>query len=141
MIWGARLSSEKGIFASNVTLDPGNNSSISRHIVFMTDGDMVPSQRYYSAYGVEPLSRRITSDGGSNYSEFVRRHQQRFIAVCNAAKAKGIRVWVIAFATNLDSSMTDCASPNSSFLSLNGDELNNAFVSIAQSISDLRLTQ
>ena len=138
MIWGARLSSPDGIFAANVGLNPGSSSIVSRHIVFMTDGQLDPGITYYSAYGLEYWDRRITNDGSSNQAQ---RHRDRFLAACNAAKAKGIRVWVIAFATTLDTSMTDCASPNSSYLSLNANDLNNAFVSIAQSISDLRLTQ
>lgn len=138
MIWGARLSSPDGIFAANVGLNPGSSSIVSRHIIFMTDGQLDPGITYYSAYGLEYWDRRITNDGSSNQAQ---RHRDRFLAACNAAKAKGIRVWVIAFATALDTSMTDCASPNSSYLSLNANDLNNAFVSIAQSISDLRLTQ
>ena len=138
MLWGARVSSPDGIFAANVNQTAGSSAKVSRHIIFMTDGLLDAGTDYYSAYGREFYARRVTADGSTDQDQ---RHRDRFVAVCNAARAKGIRVWVIAFATTLDSSLTECASPNSSFLSLNSTQLNQAFTTIAQSISDLRLTK
>ncbi len=138
MIWGARLSSPDGIFGANVRLSPNNGSFVARHMIFMTDGELAPSIYYHSAYGLEYWDRRVTSDGSTNQYQ---RHSQRFRAVCEAAKAKGIRVWVVAFATDLTPDLSSCASANSAFVSTNPETLNATFAEIANSIADLRLRQ
>lgn len=138
MIWGARLSSPDGIFDSNVTVEPTNGQSVARHIIFMTDGALQPSNTIHSAYGVEYYDQRVTDNGSSSISS---RHHSRFNAVCEATKAKGIRVWVIAFATGLTSEMTACASDDSTFLASNANQLNEAFQEIAKDVGELRITQ
>ena len=40
MIWGGRLAATNGINAT--TVNAGNVSSVSRHIIFLTDGEMAP---------------------------------------------------------------------------------------------------
>lgn len=137
-IWGGRLSSPDGIFAANVNEVPVNNGFVSRNMIFMTDGEMAPGITYHSAYGLEYWDRRVTSDG---YSDQLARHNQRFRAVCESIKAKGIRVWVIAFATDLSPDLTGCASANSAYVSANASQLDTAFANIANTIADLRLTQ
>ncbi|APG63704.1 hypothetical protein LPB140_07950 [Sphingorhabdus lutea] len=136
-IWGARLASPDGIFATNVNEAAGNGGYVSRHLIFMTDGQLDTGATYYSAYGVERHDGRVTNDV-NNQTE---RHISRFRAVCDAIKAKGIRLWVIAFATSLNSDMTACASPDSAFVSSDSATLNATFVQIAQSIADLRLSK
>ncbi len=138
-MWGARLSSPDGIFASNVNQAAPNNGFVSRHIIFMTDGDLDPGPVYYSAYGVDIHDRRVSNDGSD--SQLVSRHTSRFKAICSAIRAKGIRLWVVAFATNLNDDLKDCASPNSAFVSTNAAQLNQNFAEIAASIADLRLTE
>ena len=138
-IWGARLSSPDGIFASNVNQAAPNNGFVSRHVIFMTDGILDPGPIYYSAYGVDYHDRRV-SDNGSD-SQLVARHTSRFKAVCAAIRAKGIRLWVVAFATDLSDDLKACASPNSAFVSTNAAQLNQNFAEIAASIADLRLTE
>src|SRR3546814_18557078 len=44
MVWGARLLSPTGLFADENATAP-NERPISRHIVFMTDGEMAPNVR------------------------------------------------------------------------------------------------
>jgi Flp pilus assembly protein TadG len=140
LIWGARLASPDGIFADNVTEDAANGSSVGRHLIFMTDGQIDTGETYYSAYGVERHDKRIT---GTASTERTLRHERRFAAMCDAIKAKGIRVWVIAFSTSLSTELTNCASGglDSAFTSTNASGLRNTFVTIAQSISDLRLSK
>nr|WP_272914671.1 Tad domain-containing protein [Aurantiacibacter rhizosphaerae] len=138
VLWGARVSSPEGIFASNVNLAPGNGGNVSRHLIFMTDGAMQPSISIQSAYGIEYHDRRITANGSNHHT---RRHNERFLAICEAVKAKGIRLWVIAFATGLTDELETCSSDDSSFLAEDADELNTAFQEIAKEVGELRITQ
>ncbi len=145
LLWGARLSSEQGIFSSNVLLEPTNNQYVGRHIVFMTDGQLSAGNNYYNAYGIERHDGRITgmntsTDGNAIENAQTARHTTRYKELCKAIKAKGIRLWVVAFNTTLTTDMTNCASPNSSFTASNSDGLNTAFQAIAEQIADLRLT-
>ena len=138
MIWGARLASPTGIFKDNVTAAPANGGAVGRHIVFMTDGEMAPSYNIQSSYGIEWHDRRVTENG---YSDQADRHTSRFLAVCAAAKAKGIRIWVIALASNLTTQLTKCASTDSSFTAQNATQLNAAFEEIAKNVGELRVVQ
>ncbi|MEW4447938.1 TadE/TadG family type IV pilus assembly protein [Qipengyuania sp. JC766] len=141
MIWGARMNSVDGVFASNVTDEPANNGSVSRHIIFMTDGDMAPNRYILGAWGYEFHEQNISDDRGGDIDELTRRHNRRFRAVCDAAKAKGIRVWVIAFASNLSSDLQYCSSDNSSYTAANSSQLNQAFQEIGNVVGELRVVQ
>lgn len=139
LLWGARLASPQGLFASTVNASPGNGGSISRHMIFMTDGDLTAYPDVASMYGIEQHDRRITGTVGE--SVHLERRQRRYLALCQAIKAKGIRLWVIAFGTTLTADMETCASSGSSFTAANSASLNTAFQNIARQISELRLTQ
>jgi hypothetical protein len=139
MTWGGRLASPQGIFKDNVTLPPSNGGEVSRHIIFMSDGDMDPNQTSQSAWGIEELDRRVTIDGTDSQDKS--RHTSRFQVICAAIKAKGIRVWTISFTTGTSSVLTTCASPKSAFNADNAAELNAAFQEIAKQVGELRLTQ
>jgi Flp pilus assembly protein TadG len=137
MIWGARLISTGGIFASD-NPTTFNGMPVSRHIIFMSDGQLSTNSGAYSAYGIENIDGRITG-GGSDAND---RHIQRFKMICNAAKGQGISVWVIAFGTSLSSSMTACASnSNQASTAGNRQQLIDKFVEIGKNIGSLRLTQ
>jgi len=138
MIWGGRMISPTGIFQDNVNIAPSNGGEVARHIVFMTDGFMEPSTTIQQAWGMEYWDRRITSDGSSNDAA---RHTQRFLAVCQAIKAKGVRIWVIAFTSDLSTDLQTCASANSSYVANDATQLNTAFQEIAKQVGELRLTQ
>ncbi|MBS1239876.1 MAG: pilus assembly protein TadG, partial [Proteobacteria bacterium] len=84
MLWGARVSSPDGIFADIVNVKPTNGGSVSRHIIYMTDGEPAADNNVQQAYGVEYHDRRITDDGSS---EDDTRHIARFRALCDAVKA------------------------------------------------------
>jgi Flp pilus assembly protein TadG len=139
MIWGARLSSPTGMFSSIVTDTPTNGGAVARHIIFMTDGQMSTSTRAQTAYGVEYHDMRVTGDGSS--SEQRERHSARFLAVCEATKAKGIRVWVIAFSAALTDNLESCASADSAFPATSAAQLNSAFQEIAKNVGELRVVQ
>lgn len=138
VLWGARLSSPDGIFANNVNLAPANGGNVARHMIFMTDGAMQPSISIQSAYGIEYHDRRVTANGSNHHT---RRHNERFLAICEAVKAKGIRLWVIAFATGLTEELETCSSDDSSFLAEDADQLNSAFQEIANEVGELRIVQ
>jgi len=150
LIWGARLSSPTGIFADNVNDEPGNGGTVSRHMIFMTDGELAPSLTVNSAWGIEPNDMNITTDGtlATQYSN----HQSRYLAICEAIKARGIRLWVIAFGADVDLSDelelradepgdTGCSSPDSAFKAENADQLNEYFQEIANQVGELRVIQ
>lgn len=139
LLWGARLASPQGIFQSTVNANPGNPGSVSRHMIFMTDGQLTSYDFVASMYGVEMYDRRVT--GGSNDPTQLERQRRRYLAICEAIKSKGIRLWVIAFGTTLTTDMTTCSSSGSSFTAANSSQLNTAFQNIAKQISELRLTQ
>ena len=120
---------------------------MTRHIIFMTDGQMDTSSsnvtndfvKVYSSWGNEYLDRRVTSDGRETQSNA--RHSQRIRAVCDAVKAKGIRIWAIQFTsdTALKDDLAYCASPNSGFTANNATQLNTAFQTIAKQVGELRV--
>lgn len=138
MIWGGRMLSPDGIFANTVNIEPTNGGEVARHIVFMTDGEMSPSNWVQTAWGVEWFDRRVTTDGTTGDAA---RHTSRFLAVCNAIKAKGIRIWVVAFTSGLSTDLQTCASSQSSFTASSSAELNAAFQEIASEVGELRLIQ
>lgn len=137
MIWGARFISPDGIFASENNSAP-NGDAISRHIVFMTDGELVPNSSVYGLYGVEWWDRRITSDAA--YNALFDRHAARFQAACKAARNKNISVWVVAFGTTLTQNLIDCATPGRAYSANDAAALDEAFTEIAEKIAALRLT-
>lgn len=148
LLWGARMSSPNGIFADNVNEKPVNGGTVSRHLIFMTDGVLqtmpgpdYPSTYVNTLYGIEHLDRRIT---GGDYSTSAAepRHVSRTKAICEAIKARGIRLWVITFGTTLAATdLVGCSSPNSSFESSNAEELDAHFQEIAKQVGELRVTQ
>lgn len=137
MIWGARLLSPTGIFASENATAP-NGKPINRHIIFMTDGDMQPNADSYGLYGYEALDGRV---GNGTTSDLTSRHNNRFVALCDAARAKNINIWVVAYASSLNTQLTSCADPGKSFTAANDTQLQQQFQTIAQRIARLRLSK
>lgn len=136
MIWGGRLASPNGIFAT--TVNDESDRSVSRHIIFMTDGEMAPETEYYSAYGFEKYDNRVAPRYTSRTS-LIPYHNARFMAACNAIKDEGYTVWVIGFGSSLTQQMKDCATGHRAFYSNDSDELRATFRYIASQVADLRL--
>jgi Flp pilus assembly protein TadG len=137
MIWGARFISPNGIFATANQSAP-NGEAISRHIVFMTDGQLVTSQNLYGRYGIEFWDRRVTDNGTASQQR--NNHAARFQAACRAARNENISVWVVAFGTELTQNLVDCATPGRAYEASNSAALSEAFKEIAEKIAALRLT-
>jgi Flp pilus assembly protein TadG len=139
MIWGLRLMSPTGLFASENALTP-SGKQIVRHLIFMTDGETMTDIVDYDAYGLAALDRRRTNVSSlptnSATNDLV---EARLTALCESAKSRNITVWVIAFGTSLTSMLEDCASEGSAFEADNSVELNTTFSEIASKIANLRL--
>jgi hypothetical protein len=149
MIWGARLLSNQGIFAAD-NPDTFNGMPVSRHIIFMTDGNMDTENDLMAFQGVEGDEHHVggtptpsdNDTGLSSATSMESRHVQRMKMVCNAAKAMGYSIWVIAFGTSLQSHLAECASnANQASTASNRDELIARFRQIGANIGALRLTQ
>jgi Flp pilus assembly protein TadG len=136
MTWGMRIASPTGMFAARNTALPANGGVIGRHIIFMTDGEMAPNQDAYSAYELERIDNRVTGGGGS----LTTRHNNRFQAMCDAARAEGINLWVIAFGQALTANLRSCADPGRAYYASSSAELEDIFRQIANQIADLRLS-
>lgn len=135
MIWGGRLASSNGPFEANVNKD---DKPVSRHLIFMSDGQMEPYIWGYDAYGIEALSNRV-APFNSTTNEVRDRHTARYLAACEAIKAKGITVWVIAFGTALSNEMRACSSDGRAYSASDTTALRNQFKFIASQVANLRL--
>ncbi|HVF92673.1 MAG TPA: hypothetical protein VM900_00010 [Sphingomonas sp.] len=137
MIWGTRMIAPNGVFAADTAAWPGRNPP-NRYIVFMTDGDMSPNPWIYGLYGIEQYDQRV-SGGSGNQANY---HNKRFVAECAAAKARGIKVYVVAFGQTLTNELTSCAStPNDAFYADDEDKLDAAFETIAKQVAMLRVSK
>lgn len=136
MIWGARLISKAGIFADSP--DTFNGMPATRHIIFMTDGELAPTDRVYSTYGMEKWDQRVT--GNFNADGQYASHEQRFKMICNAIKGRNVSIWAIAFGTTASAAMTECASnPNQVRTADQKDQLIATFRELGRNIGALRL--
>ncbi|MEJ7935638.1 TadE/TadG family type IV pilus assembly protein [Sphingobium sp. AN558] len=144
LIWGARLLSPTGIFASENAFTP-NGGTIERHLIFMTDGDTVTDNDNYTAYGVPWWDRRTTAASASpTNTQLTDQVNMRFLAMCKAIKNKNITLWVISFgsgvSTTAQTNLQNCASTGRYYTASNSAQLINQFKAIADEISQLRLT-
>jgi Flp pilus assembly protein TadG len=144
MVWGARLLSPTGLF-SDENATASNGRPIDRHIIFMTDGAMSANMGNLTFQGYEYLDQRVSGSINTTDAQLTDRHNNRFVQLCNAAKQRGITIWVVALSTSLTTSMTNCATAGKSFETVNKNgkkiDLSDIFESIAGQISRLRLSQ
>ncbi|WP_422059793.1 pilus assembly protein TadG-related protein [Sphingopyxis sp.] len=137
MVWGARLLSPDGLFASENATAP-NNRPIARHIVFMTDGEPTAPRSNFSFQSQEQSTGRI---GATSDTDAVNRHVNRFLQICEAIKAKNVTIWVVGFGTSITTPLKTCATPGKTYSAANSAQLNENFQAIARQISKLRLSQ
>ena len=136
MTWGARLISPEGIFASENQTAP-NGRTVQRHLIFMTDGEMVTNRSNLSFQSHELTTQRIGSTDNANGNA---RHTNRFLQICAAIQAHGVTVWTIDFDATQTPSLVSCASgTDKAFTASNAASLNTQFQAIARQISKLRL--
>ncbi len=149
LLWGARLMSPTGLFASENALTP-QGGEIQRNLIFMTDGDPCTGIGNYQAYGVAWFDRRQTdpnaapTDGCTTTGTLTQQVNARTDALCAAIKNKNITLWVVTFgyvAPSTVTRMTNCASPDRYFSASNAATLQATFATIANQISQLRIVQ
>ena len=138
MIWGTRMLSPNGIFATDTAPNPGRPNP-RRHIIFMTDGQLAPNADIYGLYGIQRYDNRV--GGGTGVAAMEARHSARFRAVCQYARERlNVTVWVVAFSTGLNDDLRACATPGDhAFTAGNKAELQTAFRRIAQQVAMLRI--
>ncbi|MGA1797305.1 TadE/TadG family type IV pilus assembly protein [Sphingomonas sp. 4RDLI-65] len=145
ILWGARLMSPTGIFKSeNATTAQGGD--IERHMIFMTDGDTQTRLNDYGAYGVPWFDKRNVANPGGTTDNYNDEINARFAALCTAVKNKNITLWVISFGdgsnATTESRLQTCATSSSYYFKASSSAaLQTAFSSIANQISQLRLTK
>ena len=149
LLWGARLASPTGIFSTENAYTP-QGGEIERHIIFMTDGDPCTGIGNYQAYGIGWFDRRQTdastapTDGCTTTGTLTAQVNARTAAICTAIKNKNITLWVITFGTlsaDTVTRMTACATSGRYFNATNAATIQATFKSIADQISQLRLTR
>ncbi len=141
LLWGARLISPTGLFKSENEYTP-KGGEIERHIIFMTDGDTNTGATDYNAYGIPWFDKRQTNSTAQ--SDLDGQVDLRFAALCTAIKNKNITLWVISFgsvSSDTVTRLTNCASSGRYFSAANSAQLQSTFKSIADQISQLRLTK
>ena len=140
MIWGGRLLSPTGLFAAENADTDGK--TISRNMIFLTDGLTEPFDLSYSSYGLEPLDRRRWDPNnpqrGLTLTNVI---ENRFSVACSEVKKRNITVWVIGFGTSLNPIMTQCAGTGHFFEAKNAAELSDVFNKIAAQLGDLRISK
>lgn len=156
MIWGARFISSEGMFASatpvsNNQADPDNprvlrGFAVRKFMIFMTDGELSPYMDLYTTYGAEELDKRVLGNSTGNddvlAAEQKSRHLQRFRMACNAARAQGVQLYVIAFSTTLTDDMRNCASqPSMASGITTSADLIAKFKEIGTKVGSLRISQ
>lgn len=154
LLWGARLASPTGIFADDNDFTPGGGE-IQRHIIFMTDGETNANNTDYNAYGLPWFDRRQQADKTKEPSKAYMDSQvnARFLAVCNEIrKSNKTTLWVVSFGVlsqptpttaqkATEKRLSDCATPGRFFSASSAASLQTTFNSIANQISQLRLTK
>lgn len=138
-LWGLRLLSPTGLFASENAAAPGGGQ-ISRHLIFMTDGQTDTGNFIYEAYGLSALDQRRTN-GMPTDAQQNTIVANRLTALCDVARRKNITVWVIAFGTTLSPMLEQCAANGRAYQAANTAQLNTAFSNIAAQIAKLRVSK
>src|SRR3546814_20024656 len=114
------LLSPTGLFADENATAP-NERPISRHIVFMTDGEMAPNVPNLTSQGYEYLMQRVSGSFDTSNGELEDRLNNRFGQLCRAARQRGITIWVVSFGVGRDGTLNSCASSGPSFAADNAD--------------------
>jgi len=142
MLWGARLLSPTGIFASENAFTP-TGGAIQRHLIFMTDGDTNTSNTDYTAYGIGYYSR-LQAQGNLSDSQMDALTNARLVALCTAIKNMNITLWVISYGGDVNSTtearLQSCATSGRYYAASDGSALISRFRQIAAEIAQLRLT-
>ncbi|MBO9671619.1 MAG: hypothetical protein J7485_14010, partial [Sphingobium sp.] len=147
MLWGGRLISPQGIFASeNAAASTGG--AIQRHLIFMTDGGTNTVYNNYNAYGLSfynryQFSADVSSTSGETSTDNVL--NARLLKICSQIKNMNIQLWVVSYGASVNTTtqtrLQTCATDaNHFFNAADTPTLISNFQAIAAKISALRLT-
>jgi Flp pilus assembly protein TadG len=143
LLWGARLLSPTGIFASENALTE-DGGAIERHLIFMTDGNSQTFVDNLDAHGLPWWNRKQTLNEPTS-TVLNGTVNARLTALCTAIKNMNIELWVISYGGAVDATnearLTACASPGRFFSAASTPTLIANFKQIASEIADLRLTE
>jgi Flp pilus assembly protein TadG len=137
MIWGGRLISPTGLYADENA--PRAGKSLTRHLIFLTDGITQPRDISYTSYGLEPLDQRRWTERPDPLLD--RTIELRFGIACDEVKKRNVTVWVIGFGTEMNDIMKDCAGEGRWFQADDAEELAETFELIAKSMAELRVSK
>lgn len=136
LLWGWRTMTEAAPF-ENKGVTPGT----ARAMVFMTDGGN--TMNVYDKYdeGVDSYHREFSPSDNSKQDQAI----GRMLDVCDGIKADGITIYTIGYkvpdgaATTGDALVKCASSPSTNFSAESSKELKEAFKSIANNLSAVRL--
>jgi len=136
--WGGEMDT------NSLPLDYGTEH-MNKAVILLTDGENTMSQQIYTAYGYLSDGRLGTTTNTSTAKTTL---DKKLSTVCTAMKNKGIYIYTIALGSSSDIStstrtlLKGCASSsNYYFESPSATELKNVFNTIADSLSNLRISQ
>lgn len=152
MTWAYRMTSRDDVFTRTRPTDV----PVKKIVIFMTDGNFDSKDdgrgkpavldTAYTAYKTYEDRLMITTTSRDDTIDHLSR---RFAKTCEAMKADGIEIYTIAFALDTGTAgdrtremFRVCATDRNThfFSAADGNQLNDAFVSIATQLIDLRLT-
>lgn len=144
LAWGWRLLSPQAPFTEGVAYD---DEEYTKAIILLTDGQNVLGRvsnhngNRYSAYGYVPEKRLGTSNSWQAENEL----DYKTARICENVKEEDIRVYTITFQLNdtaTQNLMKACATNESLYFnSPSNEQLRLAFQTIAQDLSNLRISK
>jgi Flp pilus assembly protein TadG len=137
MLWGARLLSPTGLFASENADVPGRPTS--RNLIFLTDGKISTLDISHGAYGVEGVSQRRWAPGGAYSLDMT--VEKRFLFACQEARKRDITIWIVAFGVASTPALDQCGGSGRVFAAKDATQLGAAFDAILRSMGDLRISR
>ncbi|MEH3104634.1 MAG: TadE/TadG family protein [Sphingomonas phyllosphaerae] len=148
LIWGARLLAPDGIYgATNADSVAPGGYQVSRHIVFMTDGQLDTDAKLADAWGVNALMDKVQADNAvapasAGEDRIYASHLRRTQIICNEMKKRGFIIWIVGFGNQgLSQELKECATdPDHWSIATDTAALRQSFAKIAQTIGGLRLS-
>ena len=147
LMWGARFLSPTGIYsATNADAVAPGGYQVSRHIVFMTDGELKPTSNLPDAWGVNSVMNNVQATNAvappsADDTDVYQSHLRRTQIICNEMKKKNFTIWIVGFGTGLSNELKACASDSNHWaIASDTATLRKTFAKIAQTIGGLRLT-
>jgi Flp pilus assembly protein TadG len=122
-----------------------NDPETEKYIVLMTDGQTTEQVRPTDPRAAINGTVELQNQGGSSWQTLSSKSNNiaHLMQQCGLAKSLGVTVFTIAYETNQAAAddMRECASSESHFFHVTGDEIYDAFDIVARQINNLRLIQ